>query len=88
MDNEEGGLDAWIGAIAAGLFTTFYYVALLPPWKAMYTSMLSKSTWIGVGFYDQLRWLLDWMPVIFMLIILFWAFISPVRREGVSWREI
>jgi hypothetical protein len=91
INNEEGGIDAWIGVIAAGLFAVFYYVAVLPVWRGIYNMVIptiTASSLFDAGFYNYLRWILDWAPVIFVIIALFWAFVSPIRREGVSWREM
>ena len=88
------GLDAWIGAIGASIFAVFYYIAVLPPWRAIYTTVenyiagMTGAPLFDLAWYGMLRWILDWAPVIFVIIALFWAFVSPIRREGVSWREL
>lgn len=88
-ENENGGLDAWFGLAACLLFALIYYVAVLPVWQGVYSAVIVNPPGaFTAAWYDYLRWILDWAPVGFVIIALFWAFISPTRRQGVTWREI
>ena len=91
MNNETAGLDAWIGAIAALLFTIFYYLALLPVWRGMYEDLITPAIaqpgfMFTASYYEMLKWMLDWGPVIIVLIALFWAIIAPARNQTSTYR--
>lgn len=93
IDAEYGGLDAWVGAMAATLFSIFYYLAVLPVWRGMYETLITPALatpgfMFTASYYEMLKWFLDWAPVGFVLIALFWAVISPARSHPMTWRDI
>ena len=89
-DNSFAALDAWVGLIAALLFSVFYYVAIMPPWKAIISSLTPSwnTSFMSLTFLAQLEWILNWAPLIMVIIALFWAVISPVRKQGQTWRDM
>ena len=91
IDNESAGLDAWVGAIAVILFSGFYYIAVLPPLREIYETLITPALldpdfMFTASYYQMLKWFLDWAPVIFVLIALFWAVIAPARDQTQTYR--
>ena len=94
------GLSAWIGLLAASIISVIYYLAILPPWKVFYNNLVDLSTLCGTitcpaGWTSaaiaasaaRLSWIFDWAPLIFIVIALFWAFVSPAQEQGQTWRQ-
>ena len=94
------GLSAWIGLLAANVITVIYYVAVLPPWQVFYQKLLDFSTLCGTitcpaGYTPaalnamalRLGWIFDWAPLVFIIVALFWAFVSPAEEQGQTWRQ-
>ena len=94
------GLSAWIGLLAANIIAVIYYVASLPPWHVFYQKLLDFSAYCGgatcpagysaaslAAMAARLSWIFDWAPLVFIIVALFWAFVSPAEEQGQTWRQ-
>jgi hypothetical protein len=96
------GLSAWIGLLAANIIGVIYYVAILPPWQVFYQNIINFADYCAlpgvacpagythatlVAMAARLSWIFDWAPLIFIIIALFWAFVSPSQEQGQTWRN-
>ena len=80
------GLRAWIGFIAATMFTPVFYVAILPGWTVIRDEMILSGV-VDTSLIGILIRGLDWAPLMINLAALIHALFSPSVQQGSNtWR--